>query len=149
MSSIPLQMECHRIIKRKGGHRKVFIWQPTLFTVWWTFLFNLLITRSNQYITSVNPVWSTVVMVEPTIDLCGKYPCDHLFRWTQIFTLHFFPFRYMICQSLRISYPHSVALPSIIQGMKQSDLSTVSPHLLILIIITIICCTSDCVYLYH
>ena len=83
-------MECHRLIKGKYVYIKVLLWQPTSLTVERTFLFNLFIKRSNHYITSVNPVWSTMVMVEPTTDLYGKYPCEHLFIWTQISYTPFF-----------------------------------------------------------
>ena len=131
--SIPLQMECHRFIKRKEVHRNVLLWQSTLLMVERTFLFNLLIAIINHCITPVNPVWLNLVMVEPTIDLYGKYPCEHLFWWTKISYTPIFPFRLMICQSLIISYPHIMDLPSIMQGMKHSYFSTVSPHYLLLL----------------
>ena len=68
----------------------MLLWKPTSLTVEITILFNPFITGSNHYITSVNPFWSNVVMVDPTIDLCGKYPHENLFRWIQIYYTPFY-----------------------------------------------------------
>ena len=79
-----MQMEFHQLINRKDVNRKLLLLQPNSLKVEITFLFDLFSTRINHYVTSVNPVWSTVVMVEPTIELCGKYLFENLFIWTQL-----------------------------------------------------------------
>ena len=100
MSFIPLQMECHWIIKLKEFHRKVLLWQPTLLTVGKTFLCNILIMRSNHYITLVNTVWSTVVKIWSNNIHMWKEPVWSSLQMNINFLHSVFTFIWMICQSL-------------------------------------------------
>ena len=133
MSSIPLQMEWHQRIKMKKVNRKVLLWQHISLTVEITFLFNILIYKKQ-------PLYN---LGEPSLINCDNGWSNNrtllqvpMWAYLQMNTnfLHSnFTFRWMICRFLRISYWQSVALMSVVQGMKQSNSSTISPQSLLLL----------------